>query len=158
MSYEANYYSSEVDGGIVAMILGMTGILLVICLAVAVLLVASIWKIFAKAGEEGWKAIIPFYNNYILYKIVWDTKFFFISLGLMVGMWVCLFGSNFTDIFSALYWACFLAGIIIGIMCDYKLAKSFGHGAGFTVGLIFFRVIFYPILGFGRARYLGKNQ
>ena len=158
MSYGASYYSSSVDGGLVAMIFGMIGIIFVVCLVAAVIMVASMWKIFTKAGEEVCKAIIPFYNNYIIYKIVWDTKFFFISLGLILGMWFCMIGSSFSAIFTMLYLACLIAGAVIGIMCDYKLSKSFGHGAGFTVGLIFLGIIFYPILGFGRSPYLGNNR
>ena len=60
MSYGASYYSSSVDGGLVAMIFGMIGIIFVVCLVAAVIMVASMWKIFTKAGEEGWKSIIPF--------------------------------------------------------------------------------------------------
>ena len=40
-------------------------------LAMAVLMIVAMWRIFAKAGEAGWKAVIPFYNTYILYKITW---------------------------------------------------------------------------------------
>ena len=120
--------------------------------------IQGLTEAFTKAGEEGWKSIIPFYNNYILYKIVWDTKFFFISLGLILGMWLCMIGASFSAIFTMLYLACLIAGAVIGIMCDYKLSKSFGHGAGFTVGLIFLGIIFYPILGFGRSPYLGNNR
>lgn len=156
MSYGASYYSSSVDGGIVAMIMGIIGIAFVIWLIAAIIMIVSKWIIFGKAGEKGWKAIIPFYNDYILYKIVWDTRFFFISLGLVLGMSVCSVGSSYSEIFTLLYYACLIAGAVIGIMCQHKLSQSFGHGAGFTVGLVLLGIIFYPILAFGRSMYLGN--
>lgn len=51
-------------------------VMFVFILAIAILVIVAMWKIFQKAGEPGWKAIIPFYNSYTMYKIVWDTKFF----------------------------------------------------------------------------------
>jgi hypothetical protein len=49
----------------------------------------------------------------------------------------------------------FLVIYIIGL---HKLSKAFGHGVGFTLGLIFFEPIFMLILGFGSSRYIGKEQ
>jgi hypothetical protein len=37
------------------------------------------------------------------------------------------------------------------------IAKSFGKGGGFTVGLLLLPFVFFPILGFGSARYLGPG-
>ena len=35
------------------------------------------------------------------------------------------------------------------------ISKSFGKDEGFTVGLILLGIVFWPILGFGDARYIG---
>ena len=38
-------------------------------LAITVLIVAGFWKVFVKAGEPGWAAIVPIYNIFVLLKI-----------------------------------------------------------------------------------------
>ena len=52
--------------------------------------------------------------------------------------------------------SCSVAGLVIGIMGLHKVSKAFGHGAGFTLGLIFLNPIFLLILGFGSSQYLGN--
>jgi hypothetical protein len=44
---------------------------------------------------------------------------------------------------------------IIAIILIIDLAKSFGKGVGFGIGLILLSLIFFPILGFGSAQYQG---
>jgi Family of unknown function (DUF5684) len=100
-------------------------------LAVTILMIAACWKVFTKAGQPGWAAIIPIYNWYILCKIVGRP-----------GWWVILFFIPFIN-------------FIIGIIVCIDLAKSFGKGVGFAIGLILLGVIFFPILGFGSAQYQG---
>lgn len=104
---------------------------IVIILAVVVFIFAAMWKIFEKAGEEGWKAIIPIYNFYVLLKIVGKP-----------GWWLLL---------------CLIPIVnYVFIIWTYNmLSKSFGKGEGFTVGLILLSFVFVPILGFGDAKYLG---
>jgi len=100
-------------------------------LAVTILMIAACWKIFTKAGQPGWAAIIPIYNWYILCKIVGRP-----------GWWVILLLIPFIN-------------FIIGIILCIDLAKSFGKGVGFAIGLILLGIIFFPILGFGSAQYQG---
>jgi len=102
-------------------------------LAFAILMIAACWKIFTKAGQPGWAAIIPIYNWYILCKIVGRP-----------GWWVILLLIPIVD-------------FIIGIILCIDLAKSFGKGFGFGIGLILLGVIFFPILGFGSAQYQGTQ-
>jgi uncharacterized membrane protein YhaH (DUF805 family) len=99
-------------------------------LAVTILMIAACWKVFTKAGQPGWAAIIPIYNWYILCKIVGRP-----------GWWVILFFIPFIN-------------FIIGIILCIDLAKSFGKGVGFAIGLILLGIIFFPIL-FGSAQYQG---
>ena len=100
-------------------------------LAFMILMIAACWKIFTKAGQPGWAAIIPIYNWYILCKIVGRP-----------GWWVILLLIP-------------LVNFIIGIILCIDLAKSFGKGVGFAIGLILLGIIFFPILGFGSAQYQG---
>ena len=102
------------------------------CYAVFVLLmIASMWKVFAKAGEPGWAAIVPIYNIIVWCKIVGRPAWWFILL-----LIPCV-------------------GIVIAIMLSIDLAKSFGKGAGFGIGMVLLPFIFIPILGFGSAQYVG---
>jgi uncharacterized protein DUF5684 len=98
-----------------------------IALLVFILLIASFWVIFTKAGQPGWASLIPFYNFYILCKIT------------NVKNWWLIFIP--------------LANIYIAIVAVFKLAKVFGKGTGFGFGLLFLGFIFYPILAFGDAKY-----
>ena len=104
---------------------------MLIGLAFLVLHLAALWKIFEKAGEEGWQAIVPIYNWYILLKIVGKP-----------GWWLVWFIVP-------------VANLVFFIWTLNMLSKSFGKDEGFTVGLVIFRTIFYAILGFGAAQYLG---
>ena len=114
--------------------LGATGFLgTMIWLAVAILMLAAMWKVFTKAGKPGWAAIIPIYNAYVFLKIAGKPGWWLILL-LIPGL-----------------------NIIFGIIALAAFAQNFGKGAGFIVGLIFLPVIFYPILAFGDARYLGAG-
>lgn len=110
----------------------MSGAYSLFGLVFAVVIIASLWKIFAKAGQPGWAAIVPIYNYYIMLKIVGRP-----------GWWIILL---FIPIVN----------FVIALMVTYELAKAFGKGMGFFLGMLFFGFIFYPILGFGSAQYQGR--
>ncbi len=103
----------------------------IISLALGVLLIVSMWMIFKKAGKPGWAAIVPFYNIYVEYEITWGS------------------GWRFLMLLIPFY------NIILAIQTQVKLAKAFGKGGGFAVGLIFLPYVFQPILAFSDAAYLG---
>src|ERR1041385_337752 len=100
-------------------------------LAFTVLMLAAWWKVFTKAGQPGWACIIPIYNIYIWCKIVGRPAW-----------WILLLLIPFVN-------------FVICIILCIDLAKSFGKGAGFGLGIAFLGIIFFPILGFGSAQYLG---
>ncbi|HEY8932554.1 MAG TPA: DUF5684 domain-containing protein [Rariglobus sp.] len=106
-------------------------IALLIELAIFFVVIAGIWKVFTKAGQPGWASLIPFYNVYILTRIVGKP-----------GWWLLLFLIP-------------IVNIVIAIILAVELAKAFGKGVGFGVGLAFLGVVFYPILGFGDSTYQG---
>jgi hypothetical protein len=100
-------------------------------LAILVFIIAAMWKVFTKAGKAGWLVLIPIVNVYQLLKIAGRP-----------GWWLILFIIP-------------LVNLIISILVSMDIAKSFGKGAGFGLGLAFLGPIFYPILGFGSATYKG---
>ena len=105
------------------------GLVMILYLALVILMIVSMWKVFTKAGQPGWAVLIPFYNAYVMLKIAGKP-----------GWWLILF---FIPI----------VGFIIAILSLIGLATNFGKGGGFVVGLIFLPIVFYPILGFGSATY-----
>lgn len=123
-----------------------------------IIMVIANWRIFTKAGEQGWMSIIPVLNSYILFKISWKTIMFWAMMGAF------LLGSIFTglageeggmlEVLGAIFSA---AGAVISIIDVYKLSKSFGYGIWFTVGLLFLSPLFTLILGYGKAEYIGPE-
>ena len=103
-------------------------------LAVAVLGIVAMWKIFEKAGEPGWTAIIPFYNLYVLFKITWGNGWLFLLLLIP------------------------FVNVIIAIITTFKLARSFSKSFWFGLGLFFLSPIFLGILAFGEPRYHGVPE
>jgi len=113
---------SETSGG-----MGIIGILF--SLAFIVLMIASVWRVFTKAGQPGWAAIIPIYNFIVMLKIAGKPWWW------IIGMLIPL------------------VNFVVVIMLTIELAKVFGKGVGFAIGMVFLSFIFYPILAFGNATY-----
>lgn len=133
MSYEYNYY-----GDLNPAVAGFASI---ISLALAVFAIVVMWKIFQKAGKEGWKAIVPFLNVYTLFEITWGNGWYFLLVFLAI---IPILG--------------YIAVLVLCIITYVKLAKAFGKSDGFAVGLIFLGVIFMAILAFDSSTYLGVPQ
>ena len=108
---------------------GATMGLIVLDVALIVLMVAAMWTVFKKAGEPGRAALIPIYNIMVLLKIAGKPMW-----------WVILMLIPFVN-------------IIVLIIAIVGLARNFGKGAGFALGLVFLAPIFYPILAWGDAQY-----
>ena len=97
--------------------------------ALLLLVIVAHWEVFAKAGRPGWVIFIPFYNLYVCMQI--SSK---------PGWWWVLLCIPFVN-------------IIFSILMMRGLARNFGKGVGFTVGLLLLPIVFWPILAFGDARY-----
>ena len=108
---------------------GPGAIVWIICLAVAVFEIASMWMVFEKAGKPGWASLIPIYNAIVLLQIAGKP-----------GWWVLLYLIP-------------IVNIVIAIIATVALARNFGKGVGFAIGLILLGGIFIPILAWGDAQY-----
>ncbi len=104
-------------------------LLILLYLAFMIFILAAFWKVFVKAGQPGWACLIPIYNAYIMLKIAGRP-----------GWWLILYLVP-------------LVNIVIAILVSVDIARKFGRGVGFGIGLILLGFIFYPILGFGSATY-----
>ena len=149
-NYNVAYYNAFMDqyGGIVWTVFWVTMILTFVFL---ILYTIGTWKVFTKAGEEGWKCLIPFYYNYIRFKISDAETLFWVWLVLWIA--TCIFSrpNNLGAMAAGLTFN--LAAWIVQSIADYRLAKAFGYGIGFTIGLVFLEPIFILILGCGSAEY-----
>ena len=136
-TYDATTTSLDMAeaSGILGVIAGFGIFMWIIMMAIAVLMIVSMWKIFKKAGKPGWAAIIPIYNTVVLFQIVG------LSPWLLLLVLIPFVGS--------------IAIAVVTILAYVKLAKAFGKSGGFAAGLIFLNVIFMPILAFSDAEYEG---
>lgn len=108
---------------------------------IGVLGIIAMWKIFTKAGKPGWAAIVPVYNMVVLYQIV----------GLNPLLLLILIGA----IIPFVNFLVMIAFFVLNIISSIRLAKVFGKGTGFAVGLIFLPFIFQLILAFDKSEYVG---
>ena len=137
------------------------GIYLVFAFIWWLLQIIANWNIFTKAGEAGWKSIIPVYSDYISYKIAWQPSYFWLVfvLGIITSVANGMAdpnGTNTTILLIVSLIRIILA--IISILYCIKLSRAFGHGIGFASGLIFLQPIFMLILGFGNDPYYGADR
>jgi len=103
--------------------------ILIVYAAVILVMIAALWKVFTKAGEPGWAAIVPIHNIIVMLKIAGKPAW-----------WLVLMLIPFVN-------------LVVAIIMVVSLAKNFGKGTGFALGMLFLAPIFYPILAWGDAKY-----
>lgn len=151
--------------GMMMVVFGMLATYALVLLIWAVLNIVATWRVFSKAGEQGWKSIVPFLRDYVSYKMVWKKDMFFVQLGLSAVATVLNVVTagmdpegTMTMVLSVIALLCGLVVSIIWLVKSHKLSTCFGHGIGFTLGLIFLNPIFMMILGFGSSVYIGNGE
>lgn len=103
---------------------------ILISLAIGVLMLVAVWKVFAKAGEPGWASLIPFYNTYVEFRMAGYNPWLFLLLLVPV------------------------VNIVLALLVSYKIGETFGKGPVFNiVWMVLFPVVGWLILGFGDAQY-----
>lgn len=124
--YDYGYdMGSAVSTG-VGVVFGIVAFIWIIAMAVGIFGIICNWKIYKKAGKQGWEAIVPIYNIIVLLEItnlpMWYIALFFVPIG----------------------------NIIVLFLIYIELAKKFGQSAAFGVGLVFLNPIFMAILAFNK--------
>lgn len=122
-------------------------IVLLVSLVLAVFIIACFWKVFTKAGEKGWKSLIPVYNLWTLAEISGKPGW----LGLAAAL------CGIFSVLPIIGWFLSIGALVIYVLIYIGLAKSFGKSTGFTVLLILLPIIGLPILAFGDAKYVGPR-
>ena len=133
---------------IIYAILGMSTLAAAAAAILLIINVAAAWIIFRKARQPGWASIVPFYNDYITYKIFWGNGWMFL---LPVACTVLSLIPAFGVLLG-------LAALVIRALTLYKKSESFEKGIGFAVGLFFIEPVFNAILAFGGSVYKGVPQ
>lgn len=151
----ANPYAQK----ILTLVFGMIGtVALLIVLAIGALMLVASWKLLKKAGQPGWKCLIPIYGQYVMYKVCWAPKWFWITLLLGVAPSMLSFILADALILAAVVtFACGLACLVIGVIYNIQMARAYGKESVFALGLIFLPVIFCCILAFGYTGYVGPG-
>lgn len=137
-----------------ALLLASLGTIFILVIGWYILQVVAYWKIFEKAADllEGNCSST---TSYTQYKFTWNTRAFWIVLiGGIVGG---ILQEATEGIPSLLGTLIVLIVAIFNIISLNKLAKAFGHGVGFTIGLFFLNPIFMLILGFSGDEYIGPQ-
>lgn len=120
-----------------------------------VVLAIGLYQVFTKAGQEGWKAIIPFYNLYICFKISERESFFWLWAGCTIigGLLSWMGGFWLFFLLRIVAWVFSIASALLLADMWFNMSMAFGHGFLFALGLIFLNPIFIMVLGFGNDQY-----
>lgn len=147
-------YGYGYETGVFAAIMAVIGIILVFALVIYVLQVIGMWKVFKKSGEEGWKAIIPIYNQYTMCKITGVNPWWVLIVVVASGLTGALGESDLASVVSLLS---SIISIYFSVLLYVSLARAFGKSDGFAVGLILLNPIFLLILGCGSSQFIAKK-
>ena len=101
---------------------------------ITLVILAATWKLYQKAGQPGWAAIIPIYDTYIMFKLAWGSGWMFLLLFIPI------------------------VDVVVYLMLLWKLAKAFGKGVGMFLMLLLIHPVGLMILGFGSAAYIGTDE
>lgn len=127
-----NAGDADAAAGMAAACFGTFGIVFLIFILLAF---AILWKVFTKAGQPGWAALVPIYNHYVLVMEICKKEILWFILAFIP-----------------------IANIIAGWVVSQELAKKFGKSEAFGIGIFFLGPIFLAILAFGDAEYEGGRR
>ena len=111
------------------------GIWFAVFAVVLIVMWLAMFDIFKKADRSPWLNFVPIYRKIVLLQIAGYS-----------GWWILIGFVPYVGMF------------VYVIMLSIGLAKQFGKGGVFVVGLLFLPFIFYPILGFGSAQYMVSSN
>ena len=116
--------------------------------------IIAYWKIFEKAGENGWKALIPIYNKFVLYDIAWGNPMYY-----LLELFAPLLGQVLPLFINGTFWMIvyMIVCSIMKVIFPFVLADSFNKSKMFGIGMLLFQEIFLYILAFGKSEYNYKK-
>ena len=132
--YAGTSYGVSTTSGLTGALAAMGLFFWILSMALSILMIVSLWKIFKKAGKPGWASIIPIYNIYIMCEIA-EKEWWYVLLSFV----------PFANIYAM-------------VVLYNGMAKRFGKSGGFVAGMILLPVIFFPMLAFGKDAAIVNNQ
>lgn len=131
-------------------LLGLVIVVMVIGIIFAILYYVGAWRTYSKLGLDGWAALIPVYNVWVLAEELVEEKLAIAATTVSGATLALEILYNLTGNGSApILCGLLLAGFVMDCIIKNALANAFGRGAGFTIGLIMLPSIFFMILGCG---------
>lgn len=105
--------------------------LILLSIAIGIVTIVALWKVYLKAGEPGWASIVPFYNTYVLFRIAGFNPWLFLLMLIP------------------------LVNVVMAILVSLRIGTAFGKNALWSVFLlVIFPTVGYLILGFGSPQYV----
>ena len=104
-------------------------------LLLVVMIIVGEWKLFEKAGEAGWKILIPFYNVYTYFRIAGRNGWGFLLLFIP------------------------LVNIVVILMVSMDMAEHFGKSGAYGIFFLWLLAFVGALdIGFGDAKYIGTKH
>lgn len=132
----------------------LTAVCVIVAVALVALFIVAEWRILTKAGEKGWKSLIPFYNIFVSHHIVGMSHAWFIA---EVITWIA---EAVFEIVKMPHTVVLVFGIITGVFTVVselvhiiKICNCFGKGTGFKIGMVLIPDLFLMIIAFGKSEY-----
>lgn len=149
--FMAQVSSSGMESMIIKALLPVIAIMVVIVAINYILSAIGYVKIFQKANIDNpiAKGMIPLWHTFTAFQMTDNLNMFWILIGVSVVSSVI----STIPVISSLTIVGSISALYIVILQEHKLSKAFGHGAGYTVGLVLLRPIFMLILGCGSSQY-----
>lgn len=142
----------DVGGGFVGFIFTLMILLFIPILVALGFYLAGLWKIFKKADRNGWEAIVPFYNTWVLSEISGTAWWY----PLIIIISNIISNSEIVDD-STISIILVIAAFVSNFFIFYNLSIKFHKGVGFSVLMTFFPFIMVPIMGFSKNYQYDKN-
>ena len=139
MSTNTVYDLNEAFKILGAIALPLILIITAIVISLLVISIVALYKIFKKAGRNGWEAIIPFYNIFVLVEISGLAKWWFILL--IAPNIISIIDENLITLAN-------IASLVGSFVCYYNLSKKFHKDTGFAILATLLPIIALPILAF----------
>ena len=141
--YDTLVRSNEIVDSVVAGSMLLTAIVIIILIPIVVLLVIGRWKMYKKAGKQGWEAIVPFYSDWVYVEISglewwWFFALVITNLGILNNPEN---GNNYVNLGT-------LIGLVGSFVCNYNISKKLHKDTGFAVLMTIFPFVLLPMIGF----------
>ena len=121
----------------------LDSLLLIALVGIAIIIFVANWKLFTKAGEKGWKALIPIYSTYVKIKITFNGSKNWLISGIILSFFSDLLGVDTT-----LGLLMFLIATVINLYVSYSFILRYNTSTGMALLSLFFPVIIMSIVAF----------